>query len=90
MLLCSDTTVVLRRHVSPCCSPQNGPSTGPIFLPNVIAWSHARSQGLSRLKKEALLAIGYSLRRDQIRDLSLTFRALDKVRRLMYLCDIGR
>ena len=42
-------------------------------------------QGLSRLKKEALLAIGYSLRRDQIRDLSLTFRALDKVVIYIYI-----
>ena len=46
---------------------------------------HTHKQGLSRLKKEALLAIGYSLRRDQIRDLSLTFRALDKVVIYIYI-----
>jgi len=48
----------------------------PIKLPSMVHFSKIR--GLGHFKKEALLAIGYTLCRDQIRDLSLTFRALDK------------
>ena len=47
----------------------------PITLPSIDHLEKMRNLG--RFKKEALLAIGYSLRRDQIRELSYTFRSLD-------------